>query len=79
MGMFAIFNKLGGTEEVMRLLKEGAPRPTYPSRHTLEDWKWRRRKIPPLVVARLQAICEERGIKYRLSDFELPPREGAAE
>jgi hypothetical protein len=77
--MFPIFNKLGGMDEAIRLLKEGAGRTTYPSRHTLDDWRLRRRKIPPLVAARLQAICEERGIKYRLSDFELPPREGAAE
>lgn len=66
--MFPIFDKLGGIEQAIRLLRPMGPRDTWPSRYTIEDWVFRRKELPPNVRAKLQLICEEHGIRFKASD-----------
>jgi hypothetical protein len=77
---FPIFDKLGGLDAAIELLRDKAPRPSWPSFHTLVSWK-RFRRLPPRVELLLRDAASARGIRYRREDYlfrEPPPRKPAA-
>jgi hypothetical protein len=69
LGMFTIFDKLGGETEALALLKDGAIREGWPSADTIKLWR-KKRELPGPVIRRLMRLCDERGVTYSSSDFE---------
>lgn len=69
--MFPIFEKLGGKDATLKLLRRDARKPT--SEQWPTDWavqKWSQAGVlPGVVVIRLLRIAERRGVPVTYSDF----------
>jgi hypothetical protein len=71
--MFPIFSKFGGQEAALKALseaREGALHGRQLTSHTLKSWR-RKKRIPVAVRYVFILLCEERGISYVDSDFDL--------
>jgi hypothetical protein len=68
--MFTIFEKLGGEDEALNIIREGGEvREQWPSLHTLKVWK-RNKELPGTIIKKLMMVCDERGIRYCAADFQ---------
>ncbi len=77
MGMFPIFDKLGGLDAALTLMQPSAIRDTWPSKETLRAWR-KAGRLPSPVVRKMMEICEARGVPYASSDFVWREFEQAA-